>query len=157
MFYQGDIAGRLETLTELHLIAGEEDSKHIIGCFIVFLIWYRVTWAVWTPLAQFGENLPLSIRVEFIQITHFIWKTRQYRIFCFFFFFYADLSSLIPERRVQLSVRQQAGLQAGEELEEVPPLREVQRRSLDAVLADQNYRPTAVHWREIKSVNSKGK
>lgn len=41
---------------------------------------------------------------------------------------------------------QQAGLQAGEELEEVAPFREMQRRPLDAVLAHQNYRPAAVNW-----------
>lgn len=48
-----------------------------------------------------------------------------------------------------MSVRQQAGLQAGEELEEVAPFREMQRRSLDAVLAHQNYSPTAVNWKNV--------
>lgn len=39
--------------------------------------------------------------------------------------FHADLSSLIPEWGVQLSVRQQARLQAGEKLEEVASFREM--------------------------------
>lgn len=51
--------GRLKTLTELHLIARKEDPKHVIGCFIIFLIWNRITWAMRTSLPQFGENLSL--------------------------------------------------------------------------------------------------
>lgn len=46
-------------------------------------------------------------------------------------------------------MRQQAGLQAGEELEEVAPFREVQRRSLDAVLAHQDHCPTTVNWKNV--------
>lgn len=46
-------------------------------------------------------------------------------------------------------MRQQTGLQTGEELEEVSPFREVQRGPLDAILAHQNYRPATVHWRDI--------
>lgn len=55
-------AGRLKTLTGVHLIAWKQNPKHIISCFIIFLIWYGITWAVWTPLSQFGENL--SLRME---------------------------------------------------------------------------------------------
>lgn len=46
-------------------------------------------------------------------------------------------------------MREEAGLQAGEELEEVAPFREMQRWSLDAVLAHQNYCPTAVNWKNV--------
>lgn len=60
----------------------------------------------------------------------------------------ADLSSLVPQRWIQLPVRQQAGLQAGEELQQVASFGEMQRGSLDAVLAHQDYRTATVHWRD---------
>lgn len=107
-----------------------------------------------TPLSQFGENFSLGMKKFYIHIlkhlvqtTHLIAETIS-KVFCLS----AHLSSLIPERWVQLSVRQQTSLQTGEELEEVSPFREVQRGPLDAVLAHQNYRPAAVHWRDIKSL-----
>lgn len=40
-------------------------------------------------------------------------------------FLHTDLSSLVPEWWVQLSMRQQAGLKAGEKLEEVASFREM--------------------------------
>ena len=43
---------------------------------------------------------------------------------------------------------QEAILQAGEELEQMPPSREAQRGSLDAVLAHQHNRAPAVHCRD---------
>lgn len=42
-------------------------------------------------------------------------------------------------------MREQPVLQAGEELQEVPSLGEVEGRPLDPVLADQHHRPAAVH------------
>ena len=60
----------------------------------------------------------------------------------------ADLSPLGPERGVQLAVGQQAGLQAGEELQQVASFREAQRGSLDAVLAHKHHRAPTVHWRK---------
>lgn len=65
------------------------------------------------------------------------------------FYTSAHLSSLIPERWVQLSMREQTGLQTGEELEKVSPFREVQRGPLDAILAHQDNCPATVHWRDI--------
>lgn len=58
----------------------------------------------------------------------------------------ADLSPLGPERGVQLAVGQQAGLQAGQELQQVAPLREAERGPLDAILAHQYHRAATVHW-----------
>lgn len=43
---------------------------------------------------------------------------------------------------------QEAVLQAGEELEQVPPSGEAQRGSLNAVLAHQHHRAPAVHCRD---------
>lgn len=44
---------------------------------------------------------------------------------------------------------QQAILQAGEELKQMPSLREPQRRALDAILADQDNGAPAVYcWQE---------
>ena len=57
----------------------------------------------------------------------------------------ADLAPLGPEWGVQLSVGQQAGLQTGEELQQMTPFREVERRSLDPVLAHQHHSSTTVH------------
>lgn len=42
-------------------------------------------------------------------------------------------------------MREQPVLQAGEELQEVPSLGEVEGRPLDPVLADQHHRPATVH------------
>lgn len=50
------------------------------------------------------------------------------------------LSLLGPERGLQLSSREQPILQAGQKGQQVSSLREVQRRPLDAVLADQHER-----------------
>lgn len=146
------IAERLETPTKLHLLARKDDSKHIISCLIVLLVRYRVTRSVRTPLSQFGENLPLGIKKCHIHI--FFKKLSLDNTFSSetisqVFYPSVHLSSLIPEWWVQLSVRQQTSLQTGEELEEVSPFREVQRRPLDAILAHQNHRPTTVHWKDI--------
>lgn len=55
------------------------------------------------------------------------------------------LPPLRPEWWVQLPVREQPVLQAGEELQEMPPLGEVEGWPLDPILADQHHRPAAVH------------
>lgn len=61
----------------------------------------------------------------------------------------SHLSPLRPEGRIQLAVGQQAVLQAGEELKQMPSLREPQRRALDAILADQDHgAPTVYCWQE---------
>lgn len=57
----------------------------------------------------------------------------------------AYLSPLGPEGWVQLPMGQEAVLQAGQELQQVPPSGEPQRRPLDPILAHQDNRSTAVY------------
>ena len=58
----------------------------------------------------------------------------------------AYLSPLRPEGWIQLPVGQEAVLQAGQELQQVPSSGEPQRGPLNPVLAHQDNRATAVYY-----------
>lgn len=78
------------------------------------------------PLSQFRENLSLWKRRQHLIYDNIYDNDAQQQVTVVLWFsFPTDLSPLIPEGWVQLSMRQQAGLKASKKLEEVAPFWEM--------------------------------